>query len=154
LPFDFVESVVIASGKPALVIPTIRLAEPVGRVVLVAWKETREAARAVSAALPLLQKAGKVHVAIWEDPSSVKELAQAPLDIAQSLRAHGVEAEVHRHGPASREVGEFLLSRATDLSADLIVMGCYGHGRAREWVLGGASRTVLQSMTVPVLMAH
>lgn len=153
VPFDFVESVVLACGKPALVIPNIRVGEPVGRVALVAWKETRESARAVSAALPLLRKASKVHVAVWDD-DSLKRYDEAPLDIARYLRQHGVEAEVHHHGPASREIGEYLLSRATDLSADLIVMGCYGHGRAREWVLGGASRTVLQSMTVPVLMAH
>ena len=61
---------------------------------------------------------------------------------------------VHREVAPAREVGELLLSKAADLGADLLVMGCYGHGRAREWVLGGASRTVLQSMTVPVLMAH
>lgn len=153
LPFDFVESVLLASGKPALVVPTIKVAEPMGRVALVAWKETRESARAVAAAMPMLQKAAKVHVAIWDD-QSLRQYGQAPLDIAQSLREHGVEAEVHHHGPASHEIGEILLSRAADLSADLLVMGCYGHGRAREWVLGGASRTVLQAMTLPVLMVH
>ncbi|MDH5540897.1 MAG: universal stress protein, partial [Rhizobacter sp.] len=130
LPFDFVESVLLASGKPALVIPTIRVVEPVGRIALVAWKETREAGRALAAAMPLLQRAEKVHVAIWDD-SSLQQAGEAPLDIAQALREHGVPAEVHHHGPAARAAGAFLLSRATDLGAGLLGMGCYGHGRAR-----------------------
>jgi nucleotide-binding universal stress UspA family protein len=65
-----------------------------------------------------------------------------------------VDAVWHRHGAEPQALGELLLSRVCDLEADLLVMGCYGHSRAREWVLGGTSRTVLRSMTVPVLMAH
>jgi nucleotide-binding universal stress UspA family protein len=70
------------------------------------------------------------------------------------LHHHGIKATVHRGGPPTRELGELLLSLAADLQADLLVMGCYGHGRAREWALGGATRTVLRSMTLPVLMVH
>jgi nucleotide-binding universal stress UspA family protein len=61
---------------------------------------------------------------------------------------------MHRRNGAPESVGDALLSLAADTSADLLVMGCYGHTRAREWVLGGATRTVLKSMTLPVLMAH
>ena len=61
---------------------------------------------------------------------------------------------MHRGGRAGHDLGELLLSLAADLQADLLVMGCYGHGRAREWLLGGVTRSVLQSMTLPVLMAH
>ena len=70
------------------------------------------------------------------------------------LWRHGVEAIWHREGQEPQALGELLLSRAFDLHADLLVMGCYGHSRTREWLLGGTSRTVLRAMTLPVLMAH
>jgi nucleotide-binding universal stress UspA family protein len=148
---DFNESVLINSGKAALLIPSIYKAEPIGRVALVAWKPTREAASALSAALPFLQRAQQVHVAVWSEPGAD---ATAGPDVAAALRRHGVNATLHRDVASSRDVGELLLSRAADLGADLLVMGCYGHSRAREWALGGASRSVLDAMTVPVLMAH
>jgi nucleotide-binding universal stress UspA family protein len=153
LPFDFVESIVLASGKPALVVPSIPVAEAPGRVVALAWKETRESARAVAAAMPVLQRARQVHVLCWDDKAAPLQ-RDAPLDIERHLRDRGVAVKMHRQGPASRELGEHLLSAVADHEADLLVMGCYGHGRAREWALGGATRTVLQAMTVPVLMAH
>ena len=150
---DFAESVLLASGKPVLLLPTIFKPAPIGRVVLVAWKARRESARALSAALPFLQSAERVILALWADPGDGEDAATGP-DIELALRRHGVNVIVQREVAPTREVGELLLSKAADLGADLLVMGCYGHGRAREWVLGGASRTVLQSMTVPVLMAH
>jgi nucleotide-binding universal stress UspA family protein len=70
------------------------------------------------------------------------------------LRRSGVKAPIHIHGLAGTGIGEALLSLATDTDADLLVMGCYGHSRARELVLGGVTRTVLREMTLPVLMAH
>jgi nucleotide-binding universal stress UspA family protein len=148
---DFNESVLLSCGKPALVIPSIYKAEPIGRTVLVAWKPTRESARALSAALPFLQRAQQVHLALWSEPEG--DETPGP-DVEASLRRHGVTAIVHRDVARNRDVGELLLSRAADLGADLLVMGCYGRSRAREWALGGASRSVLQTMTVPVLMAH
>lgn len=151
VPADFVESVVIESGKPALVVPYIGVSGAVGQVVLVAWKETRESARAVAASLPLLQRAERVEVATWGDPSSTE--SSGP-DIETFLRRHGVKARVRHQGEASPQLGEYLLSLAADVGADLLVMGCYGHTRVRELILGGASRTVLNSLTVPVLMAH
>jgi nucleotide-binding universal stress UspA family protein len=152
---DFAEGVLLASGKPALIIPTIFRPEPIGKVVLVAWKATRESARAVSAALPFLQSAERVHLVSWDDPRAADgNGGAAGPDIELSLRRHGVNVMPHREVGSAREIGELMLSRAADLGADLLVMGCYGHGRAREWVLGGASRTVLQSMTLPVLMVH
>jgi nucleotide-binding universal stress UspA family protein len=153
VPPDFVASVVIDSGRPALVMPTIqKIDAPLGRTVLVAWKPSRESARAVDAALPLLQRADKVHVALWSEPDAASSDTRAGIETY--LRRHGIAAEIHGHGKASPEIGEALLSLGFDVGADLLVMGCYGHGRAREWVLGGASRTVLRSMTMPVLMAH
>jgi len=96
-------------------------------------------------ALPLLQRAKQVHVAGWDSE---------PRDLEHLFYHHGIDAVFHREGKAPAHVGEYMLSRAAELGADLLVMGCYGHSRARELVLGGASRTVLDSMTLPVLMVH
>ena len=152
VPADFVESVLIQSGTPALVLPHGNAAGAVGRVALVAWKETRESARALHAALPFLQRAERVEVASWGDAAALD--AGGPLDVESLLRGHGIAARVHHHGKESPELGEYLLSLTVDVGADLLVMGCYGHSRARELVLGGATRSVLKSLTLPVLMAH
>ena len=153
VPADFVEWTLNDSGKPALVLPyTSRRPLPM-RTALVAWKESREAARALSAALPLLRQANKVHVVMWNDSQSPHSPADAAPLLA-CLQQHGVVAEVHPQGPTTSQLGDHLLSLAADLDADLLVMGCYGHARIREWVTGGVTRTVLASMTLPVLMSH
>ncbi len=152
VPADFVESVLIASGKPGLVLPCAGSFPTVGREVLVAWKPTREAARALSASIPLLQRAKRIHV-VGEAGNEQREPRDG--DLQRYLRSHGIEANIERHAAiAAESSGEGLLSLAAHVGADLLVMGCYGHSRARELVLGGASRTVLRSMTLPVLMAH
>ncbi|MEJ8834967.1 universal stress protein [Ramlibacter sp. AN1133] len=153
VPADFVESVLLACGRPALVVPHIGAPATIGSTVAIAWKETPEAARAVTAALPFLRKARRVHVLSWgEQPQPV--VGGQALDLAKYLETHGIAFTWDRAGAERQQVGELLLSRAFDLGADLLVMGCYGHSRAREWILGGASRTILQSMTLPVLMTH
>jgi len=150
LPPDLVTSVVIDSGKPSLLVPYAGSFDPAPREVLLAWKPTREAARAASAALPWLQAASRVHVVAQGTP----ELPQPFEPLEHWLRLEGVAAPLMRHTLAPIEAGEALLSLAAELDVGLLVMGCYGHSRAREWVLGGASRTILQSMTLPVLMVH
>jgi nucleotide-binding universal stress UspA family protein len=146
---DFVPWVVTGSGRPAIVVPYIGArAAPFGSV-LVAWKATRESARALSAAMPLLQRATSVRVAFdLESTASQKDWLQT------YLHRHDVQASCEVLSSSPSTAGETILSTAADAGADLIVMGCYGHSRTREFVLGGATRTVLQSMTVPVLMAH
>lgn len=152
VPADFVEAVIIDSGKPALVIPYTGEFAALPEKVLIAWKPTREAARALAGALPLLQRARAVHIVCAEESSFDLRQTRARLD--EYLLRHGVQ-DVHEHlGLGGMDVGNGLLSLAADVGADLLVMGCYGHSRARELVLGGASRLVLESMTVPVLMAH
>ena len=146
---DFVPSVLIASGKPALVVPYIGARAAMFQTVMVAWKETREAARALAAALPILRAAAAVHVALAGDTESEHQT-----QLQRYLQRHGVQARCHTLASTASLAGESILSMVADLGADLLVMGCYGHSRARELVLGGASRTVLDSMTVPVLMAH
>ncbi len=153
VPQDLVASALIASGQPALVVPYAGEFKTVGRRMLVAWKPTREAARAVCAALPLLRRAERVHLSAPPDEAPGGGCGVPELEAF--LRLHGVAVEIARHGAVpEEEPGEGLLSLAADVDADLLVMGCYGHSRARELVLGGASRTVLKSMTLPVLMAH
>lgn len=149
LPVDFLASTLVASGRPALLLPYAGPVNAVGRNVLIAWKQTREAARAVSAALPWLVRADSVQAVCHG------EAADASLQSLQAyLKAQGVSAVVRSGGAEGSDVGEHMLSTAADMSADLLVMGCYGHSRAREWVLGGATRSILQSMTLPVLMSH
>lgn len=151
VPADFVSSVLIDSGRAAIVLPHILSAPPRLDRVLVAWKPTREAARAVTAALPLLLQASQVTVVGFDEGDSA---GGAEPGILAYLRQHGVQAGFKRQVASGPDVGGQLLSLAADDQADLLVMGCYGHGRAREWVLGGVTRTVLQSMTIPVLMSH
>ena len=100
----------------------------------------------------MLERARRVHVLSSSDADDAVSGQRLALD--SYLKLHGVEATWHRETGEPELLGELLLSRAFDLEADLLVMGCYGHSRAREWVLGGTSRTVLRSMTLPLLMAH
>jgi nucleotide-binding universal stress UspA family protein len=152
LPPGFVESVLFGSGRPALVVPYIGIPETFGQVALIGWKNTRESARALSASLPFLRRCEHVHVVSW-DEGSVDE-RDAPLDVERYLCFHGVGVRMHRYQTAPESIGDALLSLAADTRAGLVVMGCYGHSRAREWVLGGVTRSMLQSMTLPVLMSH
>lgn len=150
VPADFVESVVIGSGRPALIVPHTGELARSPDIALVAWKPTRECARALAASIPFLQNARHVHL-VEEDGG---ELQSIPVEVRDYLHLHGIE-RVHEHARLARDdAGEQLLSIASDCDADLLVMGCYGHSRARELLLGGVTRTVLESMTLPVLMAH
>ncbi|MBX9716923.1 MAG: universal stress protein [Burkholderiaceae bacterium] len=152
VPDDFAASVLIETGKPGLLLPYIHTGPDVGKTVLVAWKDSAASARAVTAALPLLQRASAVHVASWQESDGL--IGEHRLPVEAFLSHHGIAATVHRCGLPTAPVGELLLSMLTDLQADLLVTGCYGHSRAREWLLGGVTRTLFDSMTVPVLMAH
>lgn len=154
LPADFAESVVIASGKPALVVPDNAPAGDLGRTIAIAWKPSRESARAVAAALPLLQRAQAVHLLMWQDKQEAVPAANHLGQLAAFLQRHGVVAQAHPLGAAPSRIGDAILAEARRHGADLLVMGCYGRSRAREMLLGGASRSVLQTMPLPVLMAH
>ena len=154
-PSDLPEATALASGRPVLVVPHIGVATPPGRTVLLCWNASREAARAASEALPILKAAAKVIVLVIDaKPSPDGHGAEPGADAAAWLARHGVKVTVQRDTAADDDVGATILSRAADHAIDLIVMGLYGHSRVREMVLGGASRTLLNSMIVPVLMAH
>jgi nucleotide-binding universal stress UspA family protein len=152
---DLVEQLVLYSARPTLIIPYVGHSGTIGTSAMVAWDDSREAARAVSDALPLLRLAQQVQVVSWNEGGSVEDKTlRARLDaLRQWLLWQGVSAEV-RSETSSADVADALLSRAADANADLIVMGAYGHARWAERVLGGATRGLLGAMTVPVLMSH
>lgn len=135
---------------PVLVLPYAGRCRADFRRVLVAWNASPESARAVRQALPFLTRAADVEVAIIG--GGLDAAALGGRELAVFLARHGIKASLWQ-SPAP-DAGEALLSRAAEIDADMLVMGCYGHTRLREVILGGASRTVLRSMTLPVLMAH
>ena len=152
---DLVEGVVLHSARPTLVLPYAGRLESLGSQVMVAWNDSREAARALSDALPMLQHAKQVEVVTWvKDGGAEDKVLRSQLDALQQwLMWHGVAARV-RIEKLATGIAEAMLSQAADSNADLIVMGAYGHARWAERVLGGATRGLLDSMTVPVLMSH
>lgn len=150
-----VEQVLLDVGRPVLLIPYIGAPETLGERVLVAWNASREAMRAIHDAMALLERARAVSVLSINPPRGSAGDGDVPGgDISLHLARHGVRAEAVHIESGDMAVGELLLSRAVDLETDLIVMGAYGHSRYRELVLGGATRELLESMTVPVLMSH
>lgn len=150
---DLPEFVVMNSDIPALIVPYAGVFPQFGERVLIAWNESIEAGRAVRHALPLLRRAKMVEVLMFNPPIDESGERQPGADIALYLARHNIQVNVRQETTES-ETANALLSRAADLSADLLVMGCYGHSRLREIILGGMTRTILQSMTLPVLMAH
>lgn len=154
-PANLPESVAMASGRPTLVVPHIGASKPIGNKIMLCWNASRESARAAADAMPFLEAAKQVTILVVEPRPSGEGHGEEPgADVATWLTKHGVNVVVQRECAADADVGSVILSRAADLDIDLIVMGVYGHSRLREWVLGGASRTLLETMTVPVLMSH
>ena len=151
---DIPEQVFLQSGTPALVVPSTGDFDVVGTCAVVAWNASREATRALHDALPLLRKARSVHLICFERPSDLVHVSRLQLnDACRWLSRHGIEAQLHQE-PVRIEVGKALLSRASDLGADLVVMGGYGHSRMAEMLLGGVTRRLLAQMTMPVLISH
>ncbi|HJW55523.1 MAG TPA: universal stress protein [Burkholderiaceae bacterium] len=151
---DFPEYVVMNAGRPVLIVPYAGEFNVIGSRVLVAWDASMEATRAITAAIPLLRRAKNVNVLVFNPSARPDAHGEQPgADIALFLARHGINVEVSQQH-TEIDIGNSLLSLATDMSTDLIVMGGYGHSRFREVLLGGATRTILQSMTVPVLMSH
>jgi nucleotide-binding universal stress UspA family protein len=151
---DVADLVAVGSGRPVLLIPNRSQRTQVGTRVLVAWNGRREAARAVFDALPIFKLAEATQL-VWIGPQIDGEperaLGQA---ICDTLLRHGVRCGKLKRAVPQGEVGETLMAEAETFAADLLVMGCYGHSRLREFVFGGATRHVLQHMALPVLMSH
>lgn len=149
------ERVMMESGRPVLIVPHGEARASVGKKVLVAWKGTREAARAVADALPLLQSAETVTV-LTIGPKTEPEGEQDPQasSLIGHLAQHDIRADAVHIDSTDLHAARLILARATALGCDLVVMGGYGHSRTRELILGGVTRAVLHDMTIPVLMSH
>ena len=147
------EYVMLNSARPVLVVPYAGSFDQVGDNVLVAWDAGIEATRAVTSAIPLLKRARRVTIAVFNPNPFDAHGEQPGADIALYLARHGVNIEVSLQ-QTGIDVGNAMLSMAADRQSDLIVMGGYGHARFREMLLGGATATLLRTMTVPVLMSH
>ncbi len=149
-----VESELFDASVPVLVIPDgAGLPDPIGRIVI-AWNESHEALVAVRAALPFLKQAGDVNIAIVNPPPHAPDRSDPGGALSQMLSRHGVKADVSILAKTLPRVSEVIARHLTDQGADLLVMGAYGHSRIRESVLGGATRHMLQTAHIPILMAH
>ncbi len=152
---ELAHAVVMRSGRPVLIVPFAGDNASIGGTIMVAWKDARESARALADALPLLAQAQNVFV-VCVAPQSTVEVHDALVEsrVLAWLEHHGITARFRREVAPDLDAGNVLLSQAADLGADLIVMGAYSRPRMTERVLGGVTRLMFSSMTVPVLMAH
>jgi len=146
------EAVIFRSGRPLLLVPETPVA-PVWRKVAVAWNATREANRALHDALPFLAPNAEIEVLVLDPKSSSQQHGEDPgVDIARHLARLGHRATVRTATSDGKPIGKAIADAAA--GADLLVMGAYSHSRARETILGGATRTLLNGCAVPILMGH
>ncbi|MDR4307273.1 universal stress protein [Chelatococcus sambhunathii] len=142
-------AVAMECGRPILVIPPEKdyLA---ARTIVVAWKDTREARRAVRDALPFLKRAHEVHVvAVTSAPSD-----EGAEDVCAWLAGHGVNCRPSIRAGETTSIADELSDLSVEMGADLIVSGAYGHSRMREWFFGGATRDLLETSRACLLMSH
>jgi nucleotide-binding universal stress UspA family protein len=143
---------IVTAGRPVIVVPTSRKVTAFGKRILIAWKASSPAARAVSDAMPLLQKAEEVTVMEVTEDAATRRIAGA--DIASHLARHGVKLTVEPFIASAADAFPLIQARALDLGADLIVMGGYGYSRLWEAALGGVTRQMLQEQFIPVFFSH
>jgi nucleotide-binding universal stress UspA family protein len=151
---DVAEQAAIESGRPVIVLPEEGDLLSIGKEIAIAWKNSKEATRAVFDALPLLRKSRRVCLlTVLEDGVENADLALRA-ELVASLSRHGVEAEIESIPRIGSSIGDDLLDYAKSRNQDLLVMGLYGHSRFREFLLGGASRDVLSHVSIPVFLSH
>ena len=149
------EAMVFDCGQPVLAIPFAGSFNTIGKRVLVGWNASREASRALHDALPLIAKAETATVFLANPKRGLGGHGEEPgADIARHLARHGMKVEVAMTIADDVPDSALLLNHASDMGADLLVMGAYGHSRLREFILGGMTRSLLREMTVPVLLSH
>ncbi len=152
---DFADRLIMASGRPVLMVPNSGDFKTIGKRVIIGWKPTREAVRAVHDALPILVKSEKVTlVTIDTQGVSYAEETSSTHQMVEMLRRHSVNVAEQALVISDIPAEEALLNEAAVHRADLIVVGAYGHSRLRELLLGGVTRFLLNHSTVPVLMSH
>ncbi|WP_418593007.1 universal stress protein [Ponticoccus sp. (in: a-proteobacteria)] len=148
------EGALFEGQVPVMIVPDGVTVKPQPERVVIAWNESREAMRAVRAALPLLTQAKAVHVVVIDPPQHGPTRSDPGGLLSQFLARHGVRPKVDVLSKTMPSVADVLLRHVTDVDADLVVMGAYGHSRFREAILGGATRSMLEQTQVSVLMAH
>jgi nucleotide-binding universal stress UspA family protein len=147
------ETTLFESGCPMIAVPYIQKAPFKIDNVIICWDGGRAAARAIGDAIPIIKESGRVEIVIvTNEPGKQYDIEGA--DVGQHLARHGLKVNVHRLPGGGIDVADALLSYAADSATDFMVMGGYGHSRLREFVLGGVTRSIFQSMTVPVLFSH
>lgn len=147
-----IEGALFESGRPVIVVPYIQKAGLTLERVLACWDGGRTAARAIGDAMPFLERAKAVDLVIVAEERKNDEISGAAM--SEHLARRGVAVDVKRMSTGDIAIEDVILSYAADSGADFMVMGGYGHSRLREFVLGGVTRGILASMTVPVLMSH
>ena len=148
------DETVLASVRPVLVVPYAGTFTHLTRHILIAWDASPQAARSVHAALPLLARAARVTVFVVNAEKASGHGAVPGADISLYLARHAVRVDLREEDVTTVDIADWMMSRAFDLQADMIVMGAYGHSLMRERVLGGVTRSILGQMTVPVLLEH
>ncbi|MCP4431369.1 MAG: universal stress protein [Gammaproteobacteria bacterium] len=149
------DHLVLEAGSPCLVVPHTGCRQTLGNRVLLAWNESRESARALKDALPLLKQANMVTVLFIKPKSHNEEQTEMQKNVIRGYLAdHDIDADISTCIDSQHTTGDVMLAEAIDNDIDLIVMGAYGHSRLREIILGGATRHLLQQMTVPVFISH
>jgi len=147
-----IEAALFESGRPVVLVPYIQQQGLKLDRIVVCWDGERTAARAIADAMPFLERAKAVDVVIVSEERKEQEIAGA--DMIAHLVRHGVPATARRTSKGDISIENVILSYSADSAADFLVMGGYGHSRLREFILGGVTRGILASMTLPVLMSH
>jgi nucleotide-binding universal stress UspA family protein len=152
---DLIEAGLFGSGRPVIVYPLERNSASFGRDIVIAWKNCREAARAVHDAMPLLEKAGSVRFVAAHSEEDTHYFGGPALErMEHALRAHGVRVGEARIIQRSKHVGQAIAAEANDMGADLVVMGAYGRWRMSELLFGGVTRDMLASLQTPLFLSH
>jgi len=150
----YAEDIIFGAGRPTLVVPEVASSWPIElNRVLIAWDFSRAAARAVSDAIPILEKARKVYILTVTNEKALPS-RRSSSELAKNLSRHGIDVIVEEADAAGRAIGDVLGTQIVSLRADLLVMGAYGHSRLREFILGGATRSILTKPPIPVLFSH
>lgn len=157
IPSSMAESVIMSAGRPVLMIPYANIAEyPIGEDVMFCWDYGRRAARALADAAPILTRAKSLTIlTVDPQPEMLSQQDVRPDDLLAfcASRGYPVPKMINKSSEYAN-VGDTILNTVTDQGCDMVVMGIYNRSRVREWILGGTSKTLIQSMTVPILFSH
>ena len=153
LSTDMLGEIVVRSGHPVVLAPEAARSGPL-KTIAIAWKDSAESARAVAAAIPLLESAERIEIVCAEEGAERSDPVQSCESMARYLRWHGLKPNIRMLSSDLRSATDAVMDVAHEISADLLVMGAYGHSRMRELVFGGFTQRVLKGVDLPVLLWH